>query len=361
MFRILVINPGSTSTKIALFEEDKPVFEHTIAHSADDLLQYSLVMDQFEWRLGLVRETLSEHGIITVSLSAVVGRGGRLSPVRGGTISINEAMLECARASNLGQHASNLGCLLAAAIAWPNDLPAFVVDPVSVDEMWEIAKITGLPEVKRISLSHALNMKAVARKSAAELGIQYEDGNFLVAHLGGGGSVSAHQRGLMVDLFNSDVEGPFSIERAGAVPSWNLIKMCFEEGASEENVWNRVSGNGGLYAHLGTKDGKEVESRIRNGDRKAKLVYQALAYGVSKAIGAMGAALAGKVDAIVLSGGLAYSSMLTNWISDRVKYLAPIFIYPGGAEMEALALGALRVLDGSEEPLGFPQTESYSH
>lgn len=353
-FRILVINPGSTSTKVALFEDQQKTFEQSIAHSEEDLARFPLVTDQLQWRLGLILDALSRHGIGLDTMSAVVGRGGRLRPVRSGTLLINETMLEDARASHLGQHASNLGCLIADAIAHPRGLPAYVVDPVSVDEMWPIAKLTGLPDVQRVSLSHALNMKAVARRTAEELGLRYEDGNFVVAHLGGGGSVSAHQRGRMVDLFNSDVEGPFSAERAGAIPNWSMINLCFAEGATEDAIWSRISGGGGLYAYLGTRDARIVEQRIECGDALAELVYRAMAYGVAKAIGAMAAALCGNVNAIAISGGLAHSSMLVSWIRERTSFLAPVLVYPGSFEMEALAAGALRVLRVEETPHHYP-------
>lgn len=348
VYRILVINPGSTSTRVALFEDEHVGFEESIAHSKEDLDRFPSVMEQFSWRQDLVLNTLARHDINVSGLSAIVGRGGRLSPVESGTYTVNETMLADARAMRLGQHASYLGCLIADAIARPHGLPAYVVDPVSVDEMWPIAKITGLPDAERLSLSHALNMKAVARKAAAASGLRYEDGNFVVAHLGGGGSLSAHCRGRMVDSFNCDVEGPFSVERAGAIPSWQLIELCFAEGATKEEIWNRVSGGGGLYAHLGTKDARVIEKRIRADDVHAERVYRALAYGVAKAIGALSTALSGDVDAIAITGGLAHSSLLTGWIRERIAFLAPVLVYPGGFEMEALVQGAIRVLRGEQ-------------
>jgi butyrate kinase len=352
--RLLVVNPGSTSTKIAIFEDEQRIFEKTFAHSDESLRRFRLVTDQLDWRLQLILNALAQHGIVLDSLSAVVGRGGRLRPVESGTFRVNDTMLEDSRASRLGQHASYLGCLLADAIARPRGLPAYVVDPVSVDEMWHIAKITGLPGIERRSLSHALNMKAVARKAAEELGLRYKSGNFVVVHLGGGGSVSAHHKGLMVDLLSSDFEGPFSVERAGAISSWDLVKLCFAESATEDTVWSRISGGGGLYAHLGTKEAPAIEERIAQGDDRAELVYRAMAYGVAKAIGCMAVALSGDVDATVISGGLAHSSLLIRWIRERVEFLAPVLVYPGGFEMEALAMGALRVLRGEETPHNYP-------
>lgn len=351
VFRLLVINPGSTSTKIAVFDNEKPVFEETIRHSTEELAPYATVADQFEFRKNMILDTLNAKGINITKLSAVIGRGGLLKPIESGIYEVNDAMLKDLREAKRGQHASNLGGILAYEIASPLHIPAYIVDPVVVDELDDIARITGMPELERISIFHALNQKAVARRAAKDLGKAYEELNLIVAHLGGGISVGAHKKGRVVEVNNAlDGEGPMSPERAGTLPVGGLIKLCYSGKYTIDEIKKKIVGKGGLVAHLGTNDGREVVKRIEAGDKHAELVYKAMAYQVAKEIGACAAALEGKVDAICLTGGLAYDKLLTGWIKESVEFISQVLIYPGEDEMIALAEGGLRVLRKEEEP-----------
>jgi len=351
VFRLLVINPGSTSTKIAVFDNEKPVFEETIRHSTEELAPYATVADQFEFRKNMILDTLNAKGINITKLSAVIGRGGLLKPIQSGIYEVNDAMLKDLREAKRGQHASNLGGILAYEIASPLHIPAYIVDPVVVDELDDIARITGMPELERISIFHALNQKAVARRAAKDLGKAYEELNLIVAHLGGGISVGAHKKGRVVEVNNAlDGEGPMSPERAGTLPVGGLIKLCYSGKYTIDEIKKKIVGKGGLVAHLGTNDGREVVKRIEAGDKHAELVYKAMAYQVAKEIGACAAALEGKVDAICLTGGLAYDKLLTGWIKESVEFISQVLIYPGEDEMIALAEGGLRVLRKEEEP-----------
>ncbi|RKD30002.1 butyrate kinase [Thermohalobacter berrensis] len=350
VYRILTINPGSTSTKIAIFDNEKPVLEETIRHSTEEISKYEKIYDQYEFRKNVILETLNDKGINLTKLNAVVGRGGLLKPIPGGTYSVNEKMIEDLKVGVLGEHASNLGGIIANEIASQLNIPAFIVDPVVVDEMDDIARISGMPELERKSIFHALNQKAVARRAAKELGKAYEDVNLIVAHLGGGVSVGAHKNGRVVDVNNAlDGEGPFSPERSGGLPVGDLAKMCFSGEYTLKDIKKKIKGNGGLVAYLGTNDGREVVKMIENGDEKAELIYKAMAYQVSKEIGSLSAVLKGKVDGIILTGGIAYDKMFTGWVKERVEFIAPIMIYPGEDEMIALAEGGLRVLRGEEK------------
>jgi len=351
VFRLLVINPGSTSTKIAVFDNEKPVFEETIRHSTEELAPYATVADQFEFRKNMILDTLNAKGINITKLSAVIGRGGLLKPIESGIYEVNDAMLKDLREAKRGQHASNLGGILAYEIASSLHIPAYIVDPVVVDELDDIARITGMPELERISIFHALNQKAVARRAARDLGKSYEDVNLIVAHLGGGISVGAHKKGRVVEVNNAlDGEGPMSPERAGTLPVGGLIKLCYSGKYTIDEMKKKIVGKGGLVAHLGTNDGREVVRRIEAGDKHAELVYRAMAYQVAKEIGACAAALEGKVDAICLTGGLAYDKLLTGWIKESVEFISQVLVYPGEDEMIALAEGGLRVLRKEEEP-----------
>ena len=351
VFRLLVINPGSTSTKIAVFDNEKPVFEETIRHSTEELAPYATVADQFEFRKNMILDTLNAKGINITKLSAVIGRGGLLKPIQSGIYEVNDAMLKDLREAKRGQHASNLGGILAYEIASPLHIPAYIVDPVVVDELDDIARITGMPELERISIFHALNQKAVARRAAKDLGKAYEELNLIVAHLGGGISVGAHKKGRVVEVNNAlDGEGPMSPERAGTLPVGGLIKLCYSGKYTIDEMKKKIVGKGGLVAHLGTNDGREVVRRIEAGDKHAELVYRAMAYQVAKEIGACAAALEGKVDAICLTGGLAYDKLLTGWIKESVEFISQVLVYPGEDEMIALAEGGLRVLRKEEEP-----------
>lgn len=350
VYRLLIINPGSTSTKIAIFDNEKPVLETTLRHSSEELAPYKSILEQFEFRKNVILDTLNQNGINITKLSAVVGRGGLLRPMEGGTYKVNAAMLKDLEVAARGQHASNLGAIIANEIAGQLNIPAFIVDPVVVDEMDEIARISGMPEIERISIFHALNQKAVARRAAKDLGKPYEEVNLIVAHLGGGISVGAHKNGRVVDVNNAlDGEGPFSPERTGTLPVGSLIKLCYSGKYTIDELKKKIVGNGGLVAYLGTNDGRTVQAMIQEGNKEAKLVFEAMAYQVAKEIGACAAVLEGKVDAVCLTGGLAYNNELIGWIKERVEFIGDIRVYPGEDEMIALAEGGLRVLRGEEQ------------
>ncbi|HOS70519.1 MAG TPA: butyrate kinase [Bacillota bacterium] len=350
IYRLLIINPGSTSTKIAIFDNEKPVLEETLRHSNEELAPFGTIIEQYEFRKNVILDTLNANGINITKLSAVVGRGGLLKPLESGTYRVNSKMLDDLRHRPMGHHASNLGAIIAHEIASQLGIPAFIVDPVVVDEMDEIARISGMPEIERISLLHALNQKAVGRRAAADLNRKYEDLNLIIAHLGGGISVGAHRKGRVVDVNNAlDGEGPFSPERAGGLPIDGLIKLCYSGKYTLDEIKKKITGKGGLVAYLGTNDGREVVRMIEEGNKKAELVYKAMAYQVAKEIGACAAVLEGKVDAVCLTGGLAYDKHLTGWIKERVEFIGDVRIYPGEDEMIALAEGGLRVLREEED------------
>ena len=349
-FRLLIINPGSTSTKIAIFDNEKPVMEQTLRHSNEELAPYTTIIDQFDFRKNVILETLNSNGINISKLSAVIGRGGLLKPMEGGTYRVNDRMLEDLKTTVMGQHASNLGAIIADEIASQLGIPAFIVDPVVVDEMDEIARFSGMPEIIRISIFHALNQKAVARRTASDMNRKYEDLNLIIAHMGGGISVGAHKKGKVVDVNNAlDGEGPFSPERSGGLPVSGLMKLCYSGEYTLEEIKKKITGKGGLVAYLETNDGREVVKMIEAGDKKAELIYKAMAYQVGKEIGACAAVLEGKVDAICLTGGLAYDKLLMGWIEEMVRFIGTVMIYPGEDEMIALAEGGLRVLRKEEE------------
>lgn len=350
MYHILTINPGSTSTKIALYEDEHPLFVETISHSSEEIAAFPRIADQYAFRRDAVLSLLDEQGITPDSLDAVVGRGGILRSIPSGAYRVNEKMLDELRRPKEREHASNLGAIIADEIARRAGIPAFIVDPVCVDEFDEVARISGLPEIERRSLSHALNLKAAARRAASELGQRYDEVNLVVTHLGGGISVTAHRRGRMVDVNQAlDGTGPFAPERAGGLPVGDVIRMCYSSKHTYEEMLKKVAGRGGLVAHLGTNDGRQVERRIEEGDEHARLIYQAMAYQIAKEIGLMATVLKGDVDAIVLTGAMARSEMLVGWIVERVEWIAAVMIYPGEDEMLAMAQGALRVLKGEEE------------
>lgn len=349
MYMILAINPGSTSTKLALYEDEDCIAQHVIRHSQLELSQFSSVMEQDEFRSKSVLMFLEDQGIRLDQLSAIVVRGGLLRPVQGGVYRVDAAMLEDLTRCQYGCHASNLGAVMALPLAEKLGIPAFTVDPVTVDELAEPARLSGLQGIPRLSMSHALNMKAAARSAAAHMGKEYEQVNLVVVHLGSGISVSAHRRGRMVDVNNANNEGPFSLERSGTLPALALIGLCFEGKYNRQDMIELVTAKGGLYSYLGTKDFKEVEIRVKEGDDRAKLVVESMAYQVSKEIGAMAAVLEGQVDRVVLTGGMAHSHLLTDLVREKVSFIAPVVILPGEEELEALAIGALRALRGEEE------------
>lgn len=346
MKKILVINPGSTSTKIAVYNDEKEILVNTIRHSMDELAKFPRIIDQFEFRKELVQKTLEENSI-PFQFDAIVGRGGLLKPIPGGVYEVNDAMLNDIMHA-MRTHACNLGCLLASELAVM--LPgcrAFIADPGVVDEMDEVARINGSPLMPRITIWHALNQRAIARRYAKEQGKRYEDLNVIVCHLGGGISVGAHQKGRAIDVPNAlDGEGPFSPERAGTLPAGNLIDLCFSGKYTQAQLKKMVCGQGGLAAHLGTTDVQAIQKRIDEGDEHARLILESMIYHIAKAVGGAAVALWGKVDAILLTGGIAYSEYITTRLKERVSFLAPVFIYPGEDELEALALNGLGALRG---------------
>lgn len=348
--KLLTINPGGTSTKIAVFEDEKQVLKLGIIHTQEDLSGFKHVFDQFEYRKGLILDALKAEGIDIRELSAVVGRGGLMNPMPGGTYRVNERMLNDLKHAIHGEHPSNLGAALAKKIGDEVGAPSFVVDPVSVDELMPIARISGIADLERPSWFHALNHKAVARWAAERIGRKYEESNLIIAHLGSGNSIVAHKNGRMVDGSGGRTNGPFSPERSGGLPAYPLVELCYSGKYTHEEMVAKISSIGGMYDYLGTKDAGEVEQRMSQGDEKAKLVYQAFVYTVAKEICSYGAVFEGKVDCIVLTGGIAHSRYVTDEIRRMTGFLGPVEVVAGEFEMEALALGALRVLRGEEEP-----------
>lgn len=348
-YRILAVNPGSTSTKLAVFEDETPLFSATIRHPEAELSAFARVADQHPYRGGQIIELLREKGIPLDSIHAVVGRGGLLRPLAGGTYRVNQRMLDDLFACVGGEHASNLGAILAHQLAQERGIPAFIVDPVAVDEFDDVARLSGHPLLPRLSQSHSLNMKAVARMVAARMGKRYDQVNLVIAHLGSGISVSAHRKGRMVDVNNANNEGPFSAERCGGLPASLLVDLCYSGRFGHQEMKDMIIRQGGVFAYLGTKDMAGVEHRALGGDARARLVLEAMAYQVAKEIGAQAAVLSGDVDRVVITGGMANSAYITGMIIDRVKRFAPVEIVPGEEELPALAQGALRVLRGEEE------------
>ena len=347
---ILTINPGSTSTKIALFQNEKKILSENIHHSEKELTEYYQIADQYPFRMRAIEDFLTDNGIHPQSLSAIVGRGGLLHPVEGGTYRVNEKMVQDLTEQIRGEHASNLGGLIAYALAEKLGIPAFIVDPVVVDEMEDIARLSGSPVLPRKSIFHALNQKAVARKAAAELGRSYFDINCIVVHLGGGITIGAHKKGRVIDVNNGlDGEGPYTSERSGTLPTGDLARYCFANVHREFKVLRQIRGKGGIVAYLGTNDMKKVRVRVDNDDKQALLVYKGMAYQVAKYIGEMSVVLKGDVDAIVITGGIAYDEQFINWIKEYIKHIAKVMVFPGEEEMEALAMGGLRVLRGEEK------------
>lgn len=347
--QVLVINPGSTATRIALYTPSGPLFERKLVHDHKTLASFSSIMDQFEYRLSEVIAALKEAAVEPDSVAAVVARGGLLRPCAGGTYVVSDRMLEDLRNQVQGPHASNLGGIIARAIADTWGVPAFVVDPVSCDEFEPLARVSGLPELPRRSLSHALNIKATLRQAAREMQADLDVANYIVAHLGGGISVAACRGGRIIDVNNANEQGPYSPERAGGVPVVPLVRLAYSGKYTREELVRRLVGRGGIAAYLGTSDAVEVEARIARGDEFARLVYEGMAYQVAKEIGAMACVLAGDVDAVLITGGLANATRLVDMIRSRIEFIAEVRVYPGEREMEALAMGAFRVLRGEEE------------
>lgn len=349
-FKILAINPGSTSTKVALFDEERPLLDLTLRHSSEELARFSTIVDQLDWRREMILKALAEQSFDLHELSVVIGRGGLLKPIPSGVYEVNDAMKrDLCRAQE--EHASNLGGLLASDIAAMIGVKAYIADPVVVDEMDDIARISGLPECPRRSIFHALNQKATARLHCERTGITYEDANLIVVHLGGGISVAAHRKGRVVDVNNTlDGDGPFAPERAGTLPSSAVADLCFSGKYTRHEIQKMLAGKGGMVAHLGINSVQEATKLIAQGDQKVERIIDAMSYNVSKEIGAMSAALSGKVDAIVLTGGIANNVSFVDSIIQRCTFIAPIAVYPGENELEALCSNALRVLRGSVTP-----------
>ncbi|MDR1801551.1 MAG: butyrate kinase [Lachnospiraceae bacterium] len=355
MYKFFIINPGSTSTKISIFEDDKEVKSTSISHPAQVIHQFDTIYDQLGFRLELLHEKIKEFELDLSTFSAIIARGGNMKPVVGGTYEVNAEMLEDLKIGVMGQHASNLGGLLADAIAKEVGLKAYVVDPVIVDEFEPFARISGTPLIKRKSKDHPLNCKAVGRAAAADLGGTYSDYNFIVVHMGGGISVSIHKKGRMIDVNNClDGDGPMSPERSGGLPFGSVMDLCYSGEYTKKELRKHFVGQGGLVGYLGTNDAREVVKRIESGDKEAEFIYGAMAYQISKEIGAGATVLKGEVDAILLTGGLAYDELLTGWIKERVGFIAPVKKYPGEHEMKALAQGVMRVLSGAEEAKKYP-------
>lgn len=350
----LIINPGSTSTKIGVFEDETLLFEETLRHSTEEIARYDSIVDQTDFRRQIILDLLKEKNFDIHSLQVVVGRGGMLKPIPGGTYPVSDELLKDLKVGVQGQHASNLGGILAREIGDSIGVPSYIVDPVVVDELMPIARYSGVPELPRTSVFHALNQKAVAKRYAKEQGVPYDSLNLIVVHMGGGVSVGAHEKGRVVDVFNAlDGDGAFSPERAGAVPSGALIKLCFSGQYTEKEVYKKIVGNGGFNAYVGTNDMRDVEKMVQNGDTKATEVREAFIMQVAKNIGSMSCVLKGKVDQIIITGGIAYDKVVIAGLKERVGFLAPVTVYPGEDELLALTQGALRVLNGEEKALDY--------
>ncbi len=348
----LIINPGSTSTKIGVFEDETLLFEETLRHSTEEIAQYASIVDQKDFRKQIILDLLAKKDFDMKSLQVIVGRGGMLKPIPGGTYAVSDELLADLKVGVQGQHASNLGGILAREIADSIGVPSYIVDPVVVDELMPISRYSGVPELPRTSVFHALNQKAVAKRYAKEQGKAYDSLNLVVVHMGGGVSVGAHEKGQVIDVFNAlDGDGAFSPERAGAVPSGALIKMCFSGQYTEKEVYKKIVGNGGFNAYVGTNDMRDVEKMVLDGDEKAAETREAFIMQVAKNIGSMACVLKGKVDQIVITGGIAYDKVVVSGLKERAGFIAPITVYPGEDELLALAQGALRVMNGEEKAM----------
>lgn len=350
----LIINPGSTSTKIGVFEDETLLFEETLRHSTEEISQYATIADQKDFRKKIITDLLEKKEFDIKSLNVVVGRGGMLKPIPGGTYAVTDELLNDLLVGVQGQHASNLGGILAREIGDSIGVPSFIVDPVVVDELMPIARYSGVPELPRKSVFHALNQKAVAKRYAKEQGVPYESLNLIVVHMGGGVSVGAHEKGMIVDVFNAlDGDGAFSPERAGGVPSGALIKMCFSGQYTEKEIYSKIVGKGGFNAYLGTNDMREVMKMVNEGDEKAAEMVDAFTFQVAKDMGSMACVLKGQVDQIIVTGGIAYNVPVIEALKERAGFIAPFTVYPGEDELLALTQGALRVLNGEEEAMKY--------
>ena len=348
----LIINPGSTSTKIGVFEDENLLFEETLRHTTEEISSYATIVDQKDFRKKIITDLLEEKSFDIKTLDVVVGRGGMLKPIPGGTYAVTDDLLHDLEIGKQGQHASNLGGILAREIGDEIGVPSYIVDPLVVDELQTVARYSGVPELPRTSVFHALNQKAVAKRYAKEIGKAYESLRLIVVHMGGGVSVGAHINGKVVDVFNAlDGDGAFSPERAGAVPSGALIKMCFSGEYTEKEVYGKIVGKGGFNAYLGTNDMRNVTKMANEGDAHAAEVKEAFLYQVAKDIGSMACVLEGKVDQIIVTGGIAYGEDVIVNLKEKAGWIAPFTVYPGEDELLALAQGALRVMNGEEKAM----------
>jgi butyrate kinase len=351
-FKILVVNPGAGSTRVALFEDEQVVFEENVRHSPEELLEFPKIIDQYEFRKKKIVGLLGSKGIVLDSLNAVVGRGGPFKPLTSGTYLVSDVLIRDIKNGNYqSEHPSLLGAMIAKAIAAPLNIEAYFVDPVSVDEFWELSRFSGLKEIKRKALSHALNVRMVAKKTAQKLKKPYDECNFIIVHLGTGITVAAHLKGQQVDSSNANEDGPFSPQRTGALPTIPLVKLCISSGREYDVVKKKLNREGGLLSYLGTDDIQEIEKRIARGDNEAESVYNAMVYQIAKEVGAYAVVLKGEIDAIIITGGIAHSERFVSQLESWIAFLCPsFFVYPGEGEMEALAMGVLRVLR-KEEPV----------
>ncbi len=351
--KILAINPGSTSTKISVFEREENIFTKNITHEAEYLVDFENIMDQKDFRVEEVKKALAENGFALEDIDAFVGRGGLVLPIKSGTYNINDKLKEHLKIGISGEHASNLGGIIASELGEFYNKPNYIVDPVVVDELQDVARISGVKGIERKSIFHALNQKAVAKRYAKENDKDYKNINVVVAHLGGGVSVGVHEKGSVVDVNNAlGGDGPFSPERAGSLQVFEFLNFIKDKDMKEVKL--AIKGKGGLVSYFNTSDVREVLTLANQWDKEARLVLEAMCYSIAKEIGAMSTVVGGNIDAIILTGGIAYSEFVVDYITEKVKYIAPVVVYAGENEMEALALGALRVLDGSEKALDYP-------
>lgn len=348
---ILAINPGSTSTKIAVFDMQEKCFQKNLKHAADEIAKFEKISDQYEFRKNIIIEEIKAAGIELNDIKVIVGRGGLVKPIPSGMYEVNEAMKADLRVGVLGEHASNLGGLIADDIAKSIEgAKAFIADPVVVDEMDDLARVSGHPNFERVSIFHALNQKAIAKGHANVIDKNYADLNLIVAHLGGGISVGAHRKGKVVDVNQAlDGDGPFSPERTGTLPAGQVAKLCFSGKYTHAEVKKMITGQGGLTAYINTNDAMEVENRVKAGDKEAAYYYEAMAYQVAKEIGSCATVLKGEIDGILITGGIAYDKGFIQWIKERVEFLAPVYVYPGEDEMQALAFNGQLFLKGEAE------------
>lgn len=355
--QILIINTGSTSSKIALFEDGQQLWQENIKYSREQLKPFLHIEDQLDLRMEGLNALLDEKGVQVGDLWAISARGATVYPIEGGTYIIDDEMIDEAIHNPCVEHAANLACMMAHRLAGKSNVPAFIVDAGLMDEMIPEARLTGIKGIMRRAQWHALSQRAIARKLAEDMGKEFDEINCVVCHMGGGTSVGAHKKGRSIDVNNClDGDGAMSAERAGSIPNIEILKMAFEQKLSEREIWKRMVGNGGLISHLGTSDLIEVEKRIEAGDTEAKLVLDAMIHQVAKEIGAYATTLNGKIDAIAITGGMAYSEYLVKNLVERVGFLAPVRVYPGECEMEALYLGAKRVMDGKETARHFKKS-----